>query len=42
VDYRTDLWKLRTTYKLKLLHFTEGEADQKAATERQKKKKKKH
>jgi hypothetical protein len=38
VDYRADLLNLRTTYKLKLPHLTEGGADQAAATERQKKK----
>jgi hypothetical protein len=27
VSYRADLWKLRTTYKLKLPHLTEGGAD---------------
>jgi hypothetical protein len=27
VSYRADLWNLRTTYKLKLPHFTEGGAD---------------
>jgi hypothetical protein len=37
VGYRTDLQKLRTTYKLKLPHLTEGGADQAVATERQKK-----
>jgi hypothetical protein len=38
VDYRADLLNLRTACKLKLPHLTEGEADQAAATERQKKK----
>jgi hypothetical protein len=38
VDYRADLLSLRTARKLKLPHFTEGGADQKADTERQKKK----
>jgi hypothetical protein len=33
VDYRADLWNLRTTYKLKLPCLT----DQAAATERQEK-----
>jgi hypothetical protein len=39
VDYRADLLNLRTTYKLKLPHLTEGGADQAAASEKQKKKK---
>jgi hypothetical protein len=39
VGYRADLWNLRTTYKLKLSHPTEGGADQAAAAERQKEKK---
>jgi hypothetical protein len=38
VDYRAGLHNLRTTYKLKLPHLTEGGDDQAAATERQKKK----
>jgi hypothetical protein len=38
VGYRAVLWNLRTIYKLKLLHLTEGGADSAAATERQKKK----
>jgi hypothetical protein len=37
VGYRADLWNLRTTYKLKLLHLTEGGVDQAAAVERKKK-----
>jgi hypothetical protein len=37
VDYKDDLQNLRTIYKLKLPHLTEGGADQAAATERQKK-----
>jgi hypothetical protein len=41
VDYRADLLSLRTAWKHKLPHLTEGEADQAAAAERQKKKKKK-
>jgi hypothetical protein len=39
VGYRADIQNLRTTYKLKLPHLTEGGADQAAATERQKEKK---
>jgi hypothetical protein len=27
LGYRADLWNLRTTYKLKLPHLTEGRAD---------------
>jgi hypothetical protein len=42
VDCRVDLRNLKTTYKLKLPHSTEGGADQAAASERQKKKKTKH
>jgi hypothetical protein len=37
VSYRADLWNLRTAYKLKLPHLTEGRADKAAAAERQKK-----
>jgi hypothetical protein len=37
VDYRGGLLILRTACKLKLLHLSEGEADQPAAAERQKK-----
>jgi hypothetical protein len=39
VSYRADLRNVRTTYKLKLLHFTEGGTDQEAAADRQKIKK---
>jgi hypothetical protein len=39
VSYRADLQNLRTTYKLKLPHLTEGGADQAGVTERQKEKK---
>jgi hypothetical protein len=42
VDHRADLWNLRTTCKLKLLHLTEGGSDQAAAAERQKKTKQKN
>jgi hypothetical protein len=34
VDYRADLQNLKTTYKLKLPHLSEGEADQAAASKR--------
>jgi hypothetical protein len=37
VSYRVDLWNLRTTYKPKLPHLTEGGTDKAAAAERQKK-----
>jgi hypothetical protein len=40
VSFRADLLNLRKAYKLKLPYLTEGGADQAAATERQKKKKK--
>jgi hypothetical protein len=40
VGYRADLLNLRTTYKLKLPHHTEGGADQASASERKKEKKK--
>jgi hypothetical protein len=39
VGYRADLWNLRTAYKLKLPHLTEGGADQATATKRPKIKK---
>jgi hypothetical protein len=35
VGYRADLQNLRTIYKLKLPHLTEGGADKAAAIERQ-------
>jgi hypothetical protein len=38
VNYRDDLWNLKTTCKLKLPYLTEGVAAQAAAPERQKKK----
>jgi hypothetical protein len=38
VGYRAILWNLRTIYKLKLPHLTEGGADEAAAAERQGKK----
>jgi hypothetical protein len=38
VYYRADFLNLRTAWKLKLPHLTEGGADQAAAAERQKKK----
>jgi hypothetical protein len=37
VGYRADFQNLRTAYKLKLSHLTEGGADKAAATESQKK-----